>query len=209
LDERGARWLALIEQNGRELVARVEGLLAVARVGARQEGVAAVDPGLVIGQVLKARAWELERRRARIDVAQDFPLVACHQAYLRQVFDNIISNAVKFTPEETPPDIAITAVRQGHMVCFAVRDRGIGIPPDKRDRVFEPFVRLQAEGVKGSGIGLTIVKRIVELYGGKVWIESNEGPGSTVKFTLPVLGELESVVPDSVLSVEERRRPGD
>lgn len=209
LDDRGARWLSLIEQNGRELVARVEGLLAVARVGARQEAVVAVDPAHVIGEVLKTRAWELEQRRARIEVQQDLPLVACHRAYLRQVFDNVISNSLKFTPDDATPDIAITAVREGHQVCFAVRDRGIGIPADKRDRVFEPFVRLQAEGAKGSGIGLTIVKRIVELYGGKVWIESNEGPGCMVKFTLPVLGELESVTSGSLPSAEKRRLPGD
>ncbi|HXF94045.1 MAG TPA: ATP-binding protein [Nitrospiraceae bacterium] len=209
LDERGARWLALIEQNGRELVSRVEGLLAVARVGARQEAVAAVDPAHAIGEVLKTRAWELEQRCARIEVQKDLPLVACHRAYLRQVFDNVISNSLKFTPDDAAPDIAITAVREGHMVCFAVRDRGVGIPVDKRDKVFEPFVRLQAEGAKGSGIGLTIVKRIVELYGGTVWIESNEGPGCTVKFTLPVLGEIESVVSGSLSSVEKRPRSGD
>ncbi|GIW54878.1 MAG: hypothetical protein KatS3mg082_1282 [Nitrospiraceae bacterium] len=207
LDDRGARWLSLIEQNGRELAARVEGLLAVARVGSRQEAIAAVDPYLVINEVLKARSWQLEQRRAQVEVGQGFPLVACHHAYLRQVFDNLISNSVRFTPEDVSPDIAITAARDGPMACFAIRDRGVGIPADKRKRVFEPFVRLQLGGDKGSGIGLTIVKRIVELYGGQVWIEPNEGPGCTVKFTLPVLGEFDSVAPGSMESAEERRRP--
>jgi signal transduction histidine kinase len=123
------------------------------------------------------------------------------------VFDNLISNSVKFTPEDVVPDISITAARDGPMVCFAIRDRGVGIPADKRERVFEPFVRLQLGGDKGSGIGLTIVKRIVELYGGQVWIEPNEGPGCTVKFTLPVLGEFDSLASGSVGSAEERRRP--
>ncbi len=206
LDDRGVRWLSLIEQNGRELAARVEGLLAVAKVGSRQEAVAAVDPYLVINEVLKARSWQLEQRHARVEVGQGFPLVACHHAYLRQVFDNLISNAIKFTPEDASPDVAITAARDGSKVCFAIRDHGVGIPTDKRERVFEPFVRLQLGGDKGSGIGLTIVKRIVELYGGQVWIEPNEGPGCTVKFTLPVLGEFDSVALGSVGSAEERQR---
>ncbi len=64
------------------------------------------------------------------------------------------------------------------MVCFAVRNRGIGIPADKRDKVFKPFVRLQAEGAKGSGIGLTIVKRIVELYGKQCESSRKKGRGA-------------------------------
>lgn len=73
------------------------------------------------------------------------------------------------------------------MVCIAVQDHGMGIPLEQRQRVFQPFVRLQPSDTRGSGIGLAIVQRIVALYGGQVWIEGEEGEGCTVKFTLPWL----------------------
>ena len=190
LDERATKWLRLIEANGRDLTDRVHTILEVARLGAPREAVEAVDPALVLNEVLKAWAGELERRQVRVQLDPHFPMVACHRAYLRQVFDNLISNAVNFSGDRPDPIIRITAERTGDRVQFSVTDNGVGIPPQQRERVFEAFVRLSPSSTKGSGIGLAIVKRLVELYGGKVWIESNELAGCTVRFTLPVLGDL-------------------
>ncbi len=190
LDERATRLLTLIQENGKDLIERVENILKVARVGAGHEAIEAVDPALVIGDVLKARAGDLEDRRVRVHVGKEFPLVACHRAYLRQVFDNLISNALKFSGHGADPEIRIEARRRGERVQFSVADNGSGIPPEHQERVFEPFVRVSAPSVKGSGIGLTIVKRIVELYGGQVWVEPESRSGCTVTFTLPALGEL-------------------
>ncbi len=190
LDERATRWLRLIEENGKDLIKRVHDILEVTRVGVPREAVEAVDPALVLHDVLKARAGELERRRVKVSVETSFPMVACHRAYLRQVFDNLISNAIKFSGDRPDPVIRIATWQTGSHVRFLVRDNGIGIPPKQRERVFEPFVRLNEGSARGSGIGLAIVKRIIELYGGRVWIESPEGPGCAVFFTLPVLGDL-------------------
>ncbi|WP_455388854.1 ATP-binding protein [Petrachloros mirabilis] len=187
VDERTARWLKLIQENGNEIVRRVEGILDVARVGVGQGSVTAVDPRLVIDEVLKVRAGEIERLRATIHIEPGIPLVACHRAYLRQVFDNLISNALKYARSGEPPSITVTSQIEQNMVCFSVRDRGIGIPVDQRSRVFLPFVRLMPPDVESSGIGLAIVQRIVELYGGRIWIEGTGGKGCTVKFTLPWL----------------------
>ena len=194
LDQEAARLLALIQENGRILTERIETILEVARVGSRHEAIEAVDPALVIGDVLKARAGELEARKVRVHVGQELPLVPCHRAYLRQVFDNLISNALKFSQHRPDPEVRIEARVKGERACFSVSDNGCGIPPQHRDRVFEPFVRLNPSS-KGTGIGLTIVKRIVELYGGEVWIEPEGPPGCTVTFTLPVLGDLSAVRP--------------
>jgi signal transduction histidine kinase len=185
VDERAARWLELIQENGEDLVRRVEGILTVARVGVGQGVVTAVDPAVVIDDVLKAQAGEIDRLRATVRIASAFPLVACHGAYLRQVFDNLLSNALKFARPGEPPSIEISAKTEGHMVCMSVTDRGIGIPPAQRRRVFDPFVRLVMTPVPGSGIGLTIVQRIVELYGGRVWIDAGQDGGCAVRFTLP------------------------
>ncbi len=198
IDERTAKWLRLIQENGSEIVQRVEGILEVARVGAGQGAVAAVDPRLVIDEVLKAHAGEIERLHATVQVEPGFPLVACHGAYLRQVMDNLISNALKYARPGEPPSVAITSQTGKHMVCMAVRDHGIGIPAGQRLKVFEPFIRLGQGGASGSGIGLTIVRRIVELYGGLVWIEGAEGEGCTVKFTLPWLKNGRDLDPAAV-----------
>ena len=179
-DDRTKRWLSLIEENSRDLVQRVEGILTVSHVGADQEAITAVDPTTIIGEVLKARADEIGRLRAVVHVEPGLPLVACHGAYLRQIFDNLVSNALKFTREGESPMVRISGRVQGPMVAFSVEDHGIGIPSTQRTRVFQPFVRLLMSEAAGDGIGLTIIQRIVELYGGKVWIDGAEGPGCTV-----------------------------
>src|SRR5437867_3085257 len=123
-------------------------------------------------------------------VGSTLPDGGLHRAYLRQVFDHLISNAVNFSGDRPDPIIRITGERTGDRGQVSVTDNGVGIPPQQRERVFEAFVRLSPSSTKGSGIGLAIVKRLVGLYGGKVWIESNEPAGCTVRFTLPVLGDL-------------------
>jgi signal transduction histidine kinase len=158
-DDRTKRWLSLIEENGRDLVQRVEGILTVAHVGADQEAITAVDPTAIIGEVLKARADEIGRLRAVVHVEPGLPLVACHGPNLRQIFDNLVANALKFTREGEPPVLRISGRVQGPMVAFSVEDHGIGIPPTQRTRVFQPFVRLLMSEAAGNGIGLTIIQR--------------------------------------------------
>lgn len=193
-DDRTKRWLSLIEENSRDLVQRVEGILTVAHVGADQEAITAVDPTAIIGEVLKARAGEIEQLRAVVHVEAGLPLVACHGAHLRQIFDNLVSNALKFTRAGESPVVRISGRVQGPMVAFAVEDHGIGIPSTQRTRVFQPFVRLLMSEAAGSGIGLTIIQRIVELYGGTVWIDGAEGPGCTVQFMVPRFQEQEGAL---------------
>jgi len=193
LDRETTRLLTLIRENGKMLSERIETILEVARVGAKHEAVEAVDPALVISDVLKSRAGELEAKKMRVHVARELPMVPCHRAYLRQVFDNLISNAINFSQDSPNPEIRIEAQMKGERVHFSVSDNGCGILPQNRERAFEPFVRLGSPSAKGTGIGLTIVKRIVELYGGQVWIEPEGPPGCTVTFTLPALGDLSSV----------------
>ncbi|MBI5776319.1 MAG: CHASE3 domain-containing protein [Nitrospirae bacterium] len=192
LDERATRWLRFIEENGRLLRERVEDMLAVARIGGRTVAIEAVDPALVIQDVLKSRAGELERQRTQVRTDGSSPMVACHRAYFHQAMDNLVSNAIKFSADRPDPSIAITWKQAGDRVKFSVSDNGAGIPESERRLVFEPFVRLHPDTTKGSGIGLAIVRRIVELYDGEVWIESGVRGGCTVSFTLPVLGEFSS-----------------
>jgi signal transduction histidine kinase len=185
VDERAARWLKLMEDNGEDIVRRVEGILSVARIGIGGESVMAVDSGLVLKDVLATHSEEIRRLGASIHAPAHLPIVTCHETYLRQLFDNLISNGLKYAKPQQPPKITLHWELQGNMVQFSIHDEGMGIPESQRDRVFEPFVRLKHSDAAGSGIGLTIVKRIVELYGGCVWIESSDDRGCTVTFTIP------------------------
>jgi signal transduction histidine kinase/CHASE3 domain sensor protein len=190
LDEQATRWLRFIGENGRLLRERVEDILAVARIGGRTVSVEAVDPAIVVHEVLKAKAGELERQHMRVRADGDPVTVACHRAYFYQAVDNLVSNAIKFSAGRPDPSLEVTWRQAGDRVKFSVSDNGVGIPESERRRVFEPFVRLHPGATKGSGIGLAIVRRIVELYDGEVWIESDGPAGCTVSFTMPVLGEF-------------------
>ena len=203
-DDRTKRWLSLIEENSRDLVQRVEGILTVAHVGADQGTITAVDPNAIVDEVLKSRAGDIGRLRAVVHVEPGLPLVACHGAYLRQIFDNLVSNALKFARKGEAPVVKIRGHIQDPMVVFTVEDHGMGIPSAQRIRVFQPFVRLQTSDEPGNGIGLTIIQRIVELYGGKVWIEGPEGSGCTVRFTVPGFKEQER---SSTVGVQASRVP--
>ena len=128
-----------------------------------------------------------------VPLADDHPLeievedallrVVADRASLQHVLMNLVVNATKFSPPEAP--IAIDVRRDGDDVSISVTDHGVGIPPDKRDRIFEKFVRLQDGGV-GVGLGLFICRALVETMGGTIWIDDAEGGGARVSFSLPV-----------------------
>jgi signal transduction histidine kinase len=119
-------------------------------------------------------------------VATHLPLVQTHKVHLSQLFQNLIGNAIKYRKAERP-EIRIGAERDGMKWVFSISDNGIGVPPQYQTLIFGVFKRLHTHThSSGTGIGLAICKKIVERYGGRIWVESEEGKGSTFRFTLPV-----------------------
>jgi signal transduction histidine kinase len=105
---------------------------------------------------------------------------------LERVFQNLISNAIKFRAEGVPPRVRIAAERSEHGVWhFTVTDNGMGIPAEHAERVFGMFQRLQGRRMEGTGIGLSITKRIIERHGGRIWPEPGANGGTVFHFTLP------------------------
>ncbi len=121
----------------------------------------------------------------RVEVAPDLPRVRANRGQLLEVFQNLIDNAVKFMGEQADPRIEIGATTEGERVVCHVRDNGIGLHPAHHERIFGLFARLDQTS-EGTGIGLSLVRRIVEMSGGSVWVESaGAGQGCTFYFTLP------------------------
>ena len=122
----------------------------------------------------------------------NLPTVIADKSQLNQLFQNLIGNAIKFKKPDEPPKIHISARKDEEKdeYVFSVSDNGIGMEPQYAERIFVIFQRLHTREVyKGTGIGLAIVKRIVERHGGHIWVESSFGVGSTFYFTIPIMNE--------------------
>ena len=117
------------------------------------------------------------------------PSLPADQTQLTQLFQNLVGNALKFRRPEEPPRIHVAAAREDSAWRFSVRDNGLGIDPQFFDRIFIIFQRLHGrEEYPGTGIGLAVCKKIVERHGGRIWVESEPGKGSTFHFTIPDRG---------------------
>ena len=162
----------------------ISDLLAYSRLGMEEAEPEPVDTNQVLSDVLAAIAPRLEDARGSItyDV---LPVVSARPTHVYQVMQNLITNAVKYARPDVPPSVHINAKTEGQQALFGVTDNGMGIDPKFHRRIFELFERLHGSNIPGTGIGLAICKRIVEHYGGRIWLESSPGQGSVFYFTLP------------------------
>jgi signal transduction histidine kinase len=163
----------------------IRDLLEYSRAGRGTLLVEEVQAAAVVDEALERLAGAIEESGAQIEVG-DLPVVHGDRGNLCRVFQNLIGNAVKFTEEHTPR-ICVEAERDAFEWRFAVRDNGIGMSPEHVERIFEPFQRLHGEeDYPGTGIGLAVCERIIDQHGGRIWVSSTPGEGSTFYFTLPV-----------------------
>ena len=162
----------------------INDLLEFSRVTTRRGEIRPVEAANAVGKALSNLHEMIEEECA--DVAcGPMPVVYADEAQLVLVFQNLIGNGIKYHGDLLPK-VEIAAERQGSMWRFSVKDNGIGIEPQYFARIFIIFQRLHGrEKYPGTGIGLAIVKRIVERHGGRIWVESEPGKGSTFSFTLP------------------------
>jgi len=160
-------------------------LLDYSRVGTRGKEPRPVSSQSALEQALANLRAQIEDTGAAIS-ASCLPTVMADESQLVRVFQNLISNSLKFHREGVPPLVSITAEREGSHWRFCVADNSIGIEPDYFEQVFEAFRRLQPRDVyPGTGIGLAICKRIIERLGGTIWVERSDETGTLFRFTLP------------------------
>jgi signal transduction histidine kinase/CHASE3 domain sensor protein len=187
LDERAQKYIGYAVDGGRRMQTLIADLLTYSRVGRRDVAIGPVDLETVLDRVQASLRVSIEESEATI--ARDpLPTVDGDVTQLTQLFQNLLVNAIKFRAESAP-DIRVSAERKDGAWLFSVRDNGIGIAPEYRERVFVLFQRLHArDEYGGTGIGLAVCKKIVERHGGTIWVEETPGGGSTLCFTIPDAG---------------------
>lgn len=193
LDEQGQRWIRSATEATQRLSILIRDLLELSRVDSRAQSFRPVKLDEVVDSAIELLSDSLKDSKARIE-RSSLPEVSGDRSQLVQLFQNLVSNAVKYCGD-APPWIHIHAERHGGEWEISVEDRGIGIDADHLDRVFEIFRRLHSQkAYPGTGIGLAVCRRVATRHGGRIWVESTPGKGSTFKIRLLATDEGESAV---------------
>lgn len=180
-----------VEKFASRLTKMIQNLLTYSRVGTRGKPFEEIDTNQLVKEVVEGLSSSVEQSNAEITVA-DLPEIFGDDRQLKQVFRALIDNAIKYADEQ-PPQIKIGCKRLEEDWQFSIRDNGVGIESRHFDRVFVIFQRLGFKPeIAGEGVGLTLSKRIVERHGGKIWIESVPGDGTSVCFTIPAKASIEA-----------------
>ena len=161
----------------------ISGLLSFSRIGT-SGGVEQIDLNLTLSRIKQDLSTIIEERNITIE-SDKLPIMDGHKIEIKQLFQNLISNAIKFTDSKTKPHIKISFDETDNFFNFHIQDNGIGIPDKDFSKIFDMFSRLHStKDYEGQGIGLAFCKKIVELHHGNIWVTSEFGKGSTVHFTI-------------------------
>ena len=185
LDEKAEKYIKYALDGAKRMQRLIKDLLAYSRVDTQGKKPVEINSEVVLKSVLDSLKVAIDENHAEI-VCEKLPAVPADAGQLAQVFQNLIENALKFHSDR-PPRIQIGAKRSNGSWQFHVEDNGIGINKQYGELVFQMFQRLHERGhYDGSGIGLSIAKKIVERHGGRIWFESETDKGSTFYFTMPI-----------------------
>jgi light-regulated signal transduction histidine kinase (bacteriophytochrome) len=186
LDERADKYLHYIADSSDRMKILITDLLDYSRIGNKKE-LKQVDCNTVLNEVLQDLGTTLQETGAEISV-DILPVISGYQTEIKQLFQNLIINAIKFRKKDTVPQVSISARKDTVYWTFTVRDNGIGIEKDHTERIFIIFQRLHTRTeYEGSGIGLAHCKKIVGLHGGDIWVESTPGEGAAFYFNIPLI----------------------
>ncbi len=189
LDETADKFINYACDGAERMQTLIQDLLAFSRVGRPGVTIERVDCNQMMNDVVQSLAAAIEESGAVVTYA-DLPAICAPRPQMLQVLQNLVGNAIKFRGT-VPPRIVVRAELAGDDWMFSVSDNGIGISPEYFEKIFVIFQRLHVRTeYPGNGIGLAICKKIIEGNGGRIWLESLAGQGTTFKFTLPVAAPL-------------------
>lgn len=188
LDEEGKMSLNFVKESSDRMRKLIDAILAYSRLG-KSKAYSSVDCNVVIETLKGDLQHVIKRTNTQIEIDK-LPIINGAELEIRLLFQNLISNGIKFTKPDVTPLVSISAKKvikdDSNFWQFAVSDNGIGIPEKHQERIFSIFQRLHSrEEYEGTGIGLAHCKKIVESHGGKIWLSSEEGKGTTFYFTVP------------------------
>ncbi|MET8230872.1 ATP-binding protein [Micromonospora sp. NPDC005298] len=189
LDERADQYIAFAVDGAQRMQRLINDLLAFSRIGRLTTGFTEVDLNKVLGEV--AGQTEAARQYADAELTwTDMPVIRGEEPLLTNLLANLVSNSIKFRRADVPPTVHVSARLVGAEWEITCQDNGIGIEPEFADKIFVIFQRLHSkDAYPGTGIGLAIVKKIVEYHGGRVWVDTDVPEGTAIRFTLPALPE--------------------
>jgi PAS domain S-box-containing protein len=186
LGEDADEFIGFAVDGARRMQELINDLLTYSRVGTRALQLETVDSNHLVDQVVSDLAAAIGDSEAEV-IRDDLPVVRGDPTQLRQLFQNLIANGIKFHRPNEAPRVHVSATREQGAWTFSVSDAGIGIEPQYQERIFALFQRLHTRAdYPGTGIGLAICKKIVERHGGQIRVDSAPGRGTTFRFTLPV-----------------------
>lgn len=185
LDQEAQEYFGFMLQAATRMKTLIQDLLQFSRVGTQKEFIAETDCNRVLRIAIENLRSAIDESRAVI-TSDHLPVVIANETYLLQVIQNLLSNAIKYCSPERPPRVHIGMEEREHEWLFSIKDNGIGIEERFYQRIFVIFQRLHTkEQYSGTGIGLAICKKIVEKYGGRIWVQSEKDKGSVFYFILP------------------------
>jgi signal transduction histidine kinase len=203
LDERADQYIAFAVDGAQRMQRLINDLLAFSRIGRVTSNFTDIDLNQLVANAAGHHQQRLEEAGGEV-VWADLPTVRGEEPLLSALIANLVSNSVKFQRPGVAPHIEISARQDGEHWEITCADNGIGIEPEFAEKVFVIFQRLHGkEAYPGTGIGLAVAKKIVEYHGGRIWVESTPGAGTTIRFTLPVNASPAPVSPAAAPPVEE------
>ncbi len=188
LSMEGSSFLDVIMEGAERMRCLISSLLSYAQADRLEEPAELAVSQEVLEQVIRNLARLIQESEGAVEY-ENLPSVPVKRVHLEQLLQNLIGNALRYRKQDQPPRIGVAADREGREWHFVVSDNGVGIAPDYHSTIFGLFKRLHGPEQSGSGMGLAICQRIVERYGGRIWVESALGGGARFHFTLPAASD--------------------
>jgi len=186
LDDEGNRYLTVIDESAEKMGNLIDDLLGFSLMSRKEKVLEAIDMEALCQEVFEELKREYDDSRWTLSL-DTLPMAQGDRRMIRQVLINLMSNSFKFTAEEPAPWIVISSSSNEDYNTYNIKDNGVGFDASYKGKLFQVFQRLHGDAeFKGTGIGLSIVKRIIDRHGGDVWGDSKEGEGAEFVFQLPV-----------------------
>lgn len=184
LDEKAKKYIYIAVDGATRMSALINELLTYAKLSSDESSKELTDINIVLDEIIKMQQGVLAEKEATVTY-EPMPSIIVFKTPVKILFQNLISNGLKYIPKEVKPEIKVSFKESADNYQFGITDNGIGISPNNHKKIFQLFTRLHsADKYAGTGMGLATCKKIVEKHAGEIWVESEEGNGSTFYFTI-------------------------